>query len=945
MICRFKMQDAVGLGAASGKVVAGTQAGGDGLFEFAVTDGTIRGQVLKARGPDVALAGVRVWLVQEMWRGVAVERYAVLVDDGYWGVRVQGTEFRAAPFEETFVMGYRLQGRVLENGVAVASAQVSLETELATETDGRVVFWDSQEYNELVYSEELETWVEGPVARTPIETDEDGEWEFIAPKGHGAIYQRQGDRRDDCPETALRALERTAHVTYAVHRGVKAVAREGQWAVIDLRSSSLRIVGTPGAWVLAGTMDDAGQAHEIPQWGEVTLSGLPACEHSVVQFRRTGWGAWDSTAGCARKVVTLEPGLMSTVVMGALEEYPLEELVYAGRVYLRPGVPAAGMAIKILDLETYTIVGTAATTDEGGFWSAELPPTGFGGELVIHDETWGSVPVLGAPYSDVVLGARMYSSWFDEYRPEAWRKGDFGHKNFPWVPESIWVEDPETQERFETIEASYGGWVTEGTLPKFRFVEDLEELVYGGPVLREYALVEPAGVIATGLVLGTQPFEGWETAPGLYRATGYYPEAKMLLGGKVHGNVVAHGDAAIGAGEPEAARMGLEFGAPVVFGETRCGPRDGQCDVTSVTGLLCPYCGGPAHRDPGTGVAEQGYCEQCADVFGDARAMDCRTFFRTPTMGGTGRRMLRVFVPARDTAAARMVRHHWRPEIYEETDGFVSQSGPVQPTNAPRWIARHVDQFGDGKGFGRFDGDGTPMFTAGHGMSYFEGLPEIGRELGVAQLKAVFEPGYVTPVTFAVDVDCELVDGTWETRRVTIPAGSRGPCTDVPLGDAVRFCLVPKLKAEMAAAPYRGVGLYTGVRDIRLVSPASAPGCRFRVVGDAPFLADAAGPRVVPRRSVPTVVQADRLWGNPCLAQDRFGQIFAAYCEEGDIRVHRRAGMAGNWDGGTRVTNEGVRDEPALQKDGTGGLVLAMQRGDSQTRVSVSRDDWRSGEA
>ncbi len=145
MICRFKLQDAVGLGAASGTVVAGTQADEDGSFAFEVTDGTISGQVFKARGPDVALAGVRVWLVQEMWRGLPVERYAVLVDDGYWGVRVQGTEFRAAPFAETFVMGYRLQGRVLENGAPIQGAQVSLETELATESDGRVLFWDSQE--------------------------------------------------------------------------------------------------------------------------------------------------------------------------------------------------------------------------------------------------------------------------------------------------------------------------------------------------------------------------------------------------------------------------------------------------------------------------------------------------------------------------------------------------------------------------------------------------------------------------------------------------------------------------------------------------------------------------------------------------------------------------------------------------------------------------------
>ena len=938
MRTRFCLGDTLWLGEAEGVVVEGAPASG-GSVQFERGGSTIDGTAFKARSPDAALPDAQIWLVQEVIDGSPQPRYALMVDDAYWGLRVQPAEFAEAPFSETFVMGYRLRGRVLRSGVPVSQANVSLEAHLTTCEDGEVVLWDSEEYNELVYSSELDTWVEGPNVLCLIRTDQQGEWEHIVPKGHGAAYQRRGDLRDDSPQTAERPLSRHIDRIYAMYRGQRALAEEGSVAVINLESSELTITATPGAYVKLGTVDDTGATYAVPPSGELVISELPSCEHTIVQFKRTLGGNWDSTWGCARRLVKLEAEATTAVEMPPMEEYPLESDEVAGRVYERAGIPAAGIEIVAIDVETCEIVGTVATTNGEGFWSAEIPENGFGGDLYVHDPYWGSVPVLGSPYSDIVLGARAYSSWFDEFRPEAWRKGDFGHKNFPYVPDSVWVEDPASGRVFSTREVEYGGWITTEALPKCAYIPDIEELVDLGPQVRTYDIADASGILESGFMLGSQPFEDWETGPGTYRASGYYPEAKFLLGGKVHGNVLLHGDSRIGEGEPEAARFGLEFGEHRPLVEIRCGPSGGGCDITSFAGFICPYCGGPSWRDPAPGAAEQGYCKQCGAAFGHLKAMDCRTHFRSPTVAQEGRLSQRVIVPARDELLPRGVRYHWRPDVYDENDAFVTQSGPGQPTNAPRWFAKHVDAFGDGTGFGKFDGDATPEYVPGHDISYFSALPVIDRDLGLVQLKLVFEAGYEVPAGFTVDIDCVLETGELETRRVVIGAGLRGPCSEHVFGDAVRVSEVAKMKAELAPSPYVGAGFYRGVADIRLVEPASAPGCRFTVVADVPFLASPMGVPVSPRISTPVALQVDRPWGNPHLTCDAVGQVFLAYTDDGDICLRRGGGLCDSWSSAETVTADGISDHAWVEKDPRGTLILARQRGHTLTRVEVSRND------
>lgn len=921
-----------------GRLVAGTVTAG-GVYELETPKGIVAGHVWKAREPDEVLDGVQVWLVEST---VAGGQYCVLVDDAYWGLRAQPAAFRTAPFREDFVMGYRLRGRVLRNAEPVAGEPVSLEVRVATVEDGEVLFWDSEEYNELVYSEELQTWVEGPVVRAPIVTDAEGRWSYVVPKGDGAAYQRAGDLLEESGNAPVPS--RVVTRIDALYLGHRAEAAEGAECEIRVDDGRLEIAGTPGAWVRVGPMDDAGQVCKVPETGMLAFDGLPAGEHSVVQFRRTVWGAWDSSWGCPRVSVMVAGGATTTLLLPAMEQYRPEAGQFAGRVYERPGVPCAGIAVKIINMETAEVVGTAAVTDGDGFWSATIPEGGFGGDLWIHDARWGSVPVLGYPYSDIVLGARLYSAWLDEFRPEAWRKGSFGHRNHPFVTGALWVQDEESGERVDVQETPYGGWVTEQTLPKYRYVSDVQALVSNGPQECHYAIVDEEGDLETGITLGSQSFEDWDTPAGVFRATGHYPEMKWLLGGKVHGNVVLDSDQRVTTGQPEAARVGLELGVLADPVEVRTAKSDGACTHGALTGLLCPYCGAPSWRDPDTSWRAQGHCVQCAERFGDARAMDCRSYFRSPTTGTEGRRQLRCIVPIKDVKVSRRVRFHWRPELYDENDAYLKTGAPGQATNAPRWVAKHVDEVGDGLGLGHFDSDQAPAFTAGHTLSYFGSLPEVGRVLGCAQPKLVFPAGYAMPVDATVEVDVELANGEIETFRVVIPQGTRGPHEGNALGDVVRVCERAKLKAEMVGAPYRQTGLGVAVRDVRLVEPESVAGCRFHVVADVPFLASADGIALKPRLGVPVAVQVDRAWGDPCLHEDAYGQLIVAYIDEGDVTTVRRPGMAGRWDQPTRLTEDGANAGPSLAKDVCGTTVVTYQHGQDRAMIRTWRDDCRGTE-
>lgn len=912
-----------------------------GVAEFYTPAGTMAAMVYKARTSDVMLNCANVYLIEQLPAPGEEEptgRYALMADDSYWGRRIQPASFVQAPASEDIVVGYRLKGQVLDSGTPVPNGNVSLELTLATAEHGNVTAWDSLEYNELVYDSQLDTYVAGAQVFAPIRTGADGRWEFIAPKGHGAYYQRQDDLRDDSPETAARGLARHLERVRFAYKGRLAEVAEGTEAVLNILSGTLAITAEPGTSLLVGTLDNPGQPYTVGAGGVVTISGLPQAEHSIVAFKLTPWGAWDQSWGCPRVTVEVLRGETSSLTMPPMEQYT-DPNVICGRAYERPGVPAAGIDIVAVDPESCEVVGVIATTDDEGFWSVIIPPEGLGGEPAVHDPKWGSVPVLGMPYSDVVLGARAYAAHYEMYKPEAWRRAERGHANFQFCLGSVEVRTPD-DEIIATGPTDYGGWLTTETLPKHRYIEDIEEFVQTGAQTRLYDLLLDGEAVISDFELRSQPFEGQDTAPGHLRAAGYYPEVKLLLGGKIHGNVLKGDSQQVKGNLPEAARVGLEFGEHEHYVEARS-LQTGSGTRSCLADLVCPYCGGPAYRDP-SGAYLRGYCMQCANAFQRADAMDCRGYFETPTLEGgeeTAYHLWLVQLAEGIGCWARGAKYHWRPDLYEESDDFLTQNGPAQITNAPRWVARHVNEMDDGNGFGRFDGDQTPQFISGHDLDYYQGLTEIEHEMVATQLKLVFATGHVTPLTYTVDVDCKRLDDGVDTVRLTIPAGSKGPDGADEFGDVIRLVETPKLVAESKEAPYRGAGLYKGVADIRLVEPASALGCRFTVVNDVPMLCSAEGVEVESQRATPVALHVVGAWGSPHVMDDAVGQLMMFWANRGDIHMAKRAGLPGDWTDARRITEGGDADEPWAGKDAVGCLTLVCSRGGHRAQVLKSHDD------
>ena len=1028
----------VALGSQRGIVVAEALTDAHGQAVFRRHGAVIEAQLWKATGPDVPLVGARVCLLARLEGGLPTDAHALLADDPYWGRRIGPAQFRTGSLAQQIVLGYRLQGRIRQDGEPVAGANVSLEGELHDAVHGPALFWDSLEYNRLIWSDRLETWIEGAVVDAPIRTDAQGRFELIVPCGHGAIYQRATDLRDGCPETAAEPLPRHLHRLQAAYLGRKVELIEGQVAELELLSGALQITATAGALLRVGALDAPGATYTVPSGGTVSLTGLPAGEHSIVQFRRTGGGLWDATYGCPRRLVTIAPGQAAQITMPALEQYSPGADLVAGRVYLRMGLPAAGVDIVAINWERCEVAGTVATTDAEGYWEAQFPPAGFGGDLWIHDPVHGSMPVIGFPYSDVVLGARAYASHLEQWKPEAWRREDRGHKNFQYIPEAIVIQDRGSGQRYGTIEAAYGGWQTEQALMKFSYVEDLEELLVIGTRERSYRIMHGEQVLLEEFTLTAQPFESYDTISGRYRAAGFHPQKKYLLGGKISGtSVLASASHApqdhISAEYPEALRAGLEFGdhapylairhhSPQIAQETMAAPAQPQiapgmecaptsassdfptrtpaecCDSTcrthdctpaecatcavpggtcrtgrtdlahaapasearsvrhtesgpaqsasapatlAIADWICPYCGGPAHRDPDSAAYRRGFCIQCADCFGDAGAMDCRTWHLSPTLAPAGGyRMAAELLRTDGTALRRQVQYHWRPELYQESEEFLTQQGLGQPTNAPRWVARHVTEIDDGRGFGRFDAAAEPPFTPGHDTQYFAALPQIERPLGLTQVKIVLPQGYSLPETVELEVDCERADGQIETVPVRLQAGLRGPTEDDPLGDVVLLRPTAKLTAEALPWPYIGSGLYRGVAAVRVVSEPAPDSCRFALVNDNPWLADAAGVAVEPQMRTPTALQLLPESGPGVeLFDDAVGRIYLLHCDgSGRLWLTRRDGLAAPWQTPLAVTDSGSDGPPAADKTDAGIMVVYDQHAGSLRRLT-SRDD------
>ncbi len=244
-----------------------------------------------------------------------------------------------------------------------------------------------------------------------------------------------------------------------------------------------------------------------------------------------------------------------------------------------------------------------------------------------------------------------------------------------------------------------------------------------------------------------------------------------------------------------------------------------------------------------------------------------------------------------------------------------------------------------GKGLGQFDGDQTPSFVPGHDLDYFSALPYINRDLGLAQFKLTFAEDYEVPIDFTVEIDCQRADGEIETITVTVPQGTRGPSVLDPFGEVIRLRPVPKLLAETKDSPYAGCGLYRAVIDIRLIEPEQAPGCRFTVIADVPFLAAPEGVLINSKQASFVALQIGAPHGRPHIFEDAVGQLFLFDVQEGNIRMRRKGGLTSPWEAPRWVTSEGTSDYPWADKDSRGHIILSYQQGPGQVKLLHSPDD------
>lgn len=660
--------EVIGLGGRRGLAIARASSGATVTFETA--DGAIAADVLKAREPDEALVGADVYLVEELAPEAErigcspaqgegpVRRYAVMVDDAYWGRRVQPSEFAEAPFDETLVMGYELSIEIHNNGTPVADAIVSLEIEWDTDQDGSSKGWlQPDEFNGLQWSSELETYVESGVRYGRVITDGSGIARLytpgaglsrlILPKGHGAPYQRLDDRRDDSEETGRETLARGVTRVTAVCEGRRAEAREGETAAIDLGGGTLVVRGDPddsvqvlycgeGAVIGGGTYD--------LDWltGELTLSGLRPGEWHVYHFRRTGGGDVDTSCGGPRRIAMLHASETTVLELDSLTDYSgaeWDELF--GRVHGWGAVPLAGVTVYELRQQldppgTRWVANT--TTDGDGYFEATADP-GDSDPLdgwAIDDPTWGYLLFPTGAYHDVVLGGRIVSvlrASPPELGLAPWRKGTYRHENFAaWEAEIRFRErDGRVEGVFGVVEIAGGAGFASVPLPKTPYTGltgddgSLAKLVWEAirpddSVLATFEIGDDTNVSEAGLA-----FYSKRSVGVAFPAT--------LTGGKIAGNVVCRDAARIEANLPEAARVGLEFGRHEPFMEVRA-RREGST-YTCFADMVCPYCGGPVWTDPDRGESPQyvrGYCTQCATAFGNTTAMDGRTYFQTVTI-------------------------------------------------------------------------------------------------------------------------------------------------------------------------------------------------------------------------------------------------------------------------------------------------------------------------
>ncbi|MFQ6133598.1 MAG: hypothetical protein ACE5R4_16275 [Armatimonadota bacterium] len=575
--------------------------------------------VYKARNPDVDLPGVEVTLLEE---GGTPARYRVMVDDPWWGRRIQPAEFKEAPFTEHIVMGYRLEARTLLDGVPQNGEGLSLELVWETAEDGEVVGWFPDVHNSLIWSSQEQTYVRGPEPVWPIVTRYDGsraedgwagfDWpglrseDVILPKGHGSIFQRASDELyDGWLGEEGNELPRYVKSAEWVYKTLRQPAVEGSPAIFDLKPGTVTFVGAAGADYEYGLFDQ-----DNPATGGGTLDQSGQAERELEPCEYWAWQHDDAVGIGDRVSFTLEPGEEKTVNLPAMRTSGI--LVYEGGAK-----PAAG--VTIYKGSTNIPLGQ---TDQNGYWTGQEAPGDINDPVLGYQSP-------GAGYAGVVyavMGGRMATAkWL------VWRDIGVDHPNFKFVPGGVWVRRQEDGGAYAVEEAAGRHWsyVTEEPVPRN---SQADSIPTGDPEVR---LWDPSTVVRYHYevlrgeeVLGITQLEPPETNQP---SGGHIFSPGPTIGGKVKGDLLRQDEDQVSG--TDAPFKLIEFGRHEWFLEHRQLASGGGQHSTCFADLLCPYCGGRAWVEPDEHPYYRGYCQYCTATWGVGMKTDCRGYFESKALG------------------------------------------------------------------------------------------------------------------------------------------------------------------------------------------------------------------------------------------------------------------------------------------------------------------------
>ena len=486
--------------------------------------------------------------------------------------------------------------------------------------------------------------------------------------------------------------------------GLARTIGEGSSVTVNVEFATMHLDGEADAKVLA-ELEGAGDAGSntlrtatLNASGNATLSGVTPGRYACWQYRDDTPGDVDHTEVAPRQWFTIGHGEESTCTLGGHAPPVADRRCYA---YKYGAEPYEGTLWIIGDAGTSFPTWTAfAATDSAGLWDGEYPPNPppAGWTYGISDadgyQQW--IASTANTYQFCVGGQALlpsagYASGLIQGTPwQAWWADTDGDENLP----------------SPAVKGAYVGETNAATELRRYFTYDAYGNFYSGPLPRsdsfdetryDWTIYLPDGSVHKPL--GPLPDDTYDFGKSPITIGVIGPVfAGQALGAKVNGELAHEFESTqIGSGNTlyGAGRIGLERGGwqPNTYHKFLIPAQDPDADdqqVAAYLGHICPYqeCWGPVWRWPSTSGLTYGYCQNCADAFSNAIAMDARTHYWSPTVAtNEATSIICHWGPDAFAIASRSLANYYPPVNYRETNGWLVQEGRGMATVSFRWMS------------------------------------------------------------------------------------------------------------------------------------------------------------------------------------------------------------------------------------------------------------------